>query len=102
MPAPTPAELLSHTIRRVIRERSLTASAVARAAGVSPSQIARFLSGERDLYLSTAERLIEVLGLRVIERGRRLPPGPVARDHYSRFGPPPQDLDDDQVVPEES
>jgi transcriptional regulator with XRE-family HTH domain len=88
MPAPSPAELLSHTIRRVIRERSLSASAVARSAGVSPSQIARFLSGERDLYLSTAERLLEVLGLKVIERGRRLPPGPVSPDHYKRFGPP--------------
>ena len=43
----------------------MTAYEIGRRAGVSPIVISRFVSGERDLRMATADRLAAVLGLRL-------------------------------------
>lgn len=58
---------LSGQLRRVIKDRGLTAYEVGRISGVDPGMITRFLSGERDIRLSTADRIAAALGLGLVE-----------------------------------
>ena len=51
----------------------LTAYAVGRMAGVDPGVVKRFLTGERDIRMETADRLAAALGLRLVEVARRGP-----------------------------
>jgi transcriptional regulator with XRE-family HTH domain len=44
---------------------------LAKEADISPIQLTRFLRGDRDLRLATADRLATVLGLSFSERPRR-------------------------------
>src|SRR3954451_3527209 len=61
---------LSYQLREVIEARGLTAYAAARLADLDPGVVSRFLTGERDIRLGTADRLASALGLRLVEVGR--------------------------------
>jgi transcriptional regulator with XRE-family HTH domain len=50
-------------LKAAIGKSGLTHYAVGRLASVSPTQIDRFMSGERDLRLATAAAIAEALGL---------------------------------------
>jgi hypothetical protein len=63
-PASPPApDSLSETLRRAIRESERSAYEIAKEAGISQIMISRFLSGERDIRLATADKLAGVLEL---------------------------------------
>jgi plasmid maintenance system antidote protein VapI len=51
------------TLRTAIRDSERTEYAIAKAAGIAPIQIGRFLRGERDLTLTTAAKIADALGL---------------------------------------
>jgi DNA-binding phage protein len=61
---------LSDQLRKAIRDYG-SVYAVARDSGVSQSVLQRFVTEERDLYLKTADRLIEFFGMRISEPTRR-------------------------------
>jgi transcriptional regulator with XRE-family HTH domain len=63
---------LSTQLKDIIESRGLTAYAVGRSAGVDPGVVQRFLSGERDIRLETADRIGAALGLRLVELGRKV------------------------------
>lgn len=70
MKKPAPREnkhTLSRSLRDVIESRGLTAYALGQDSGVDATVIGRFLSGERDLRLGTADRIAAALGLRLVE-----------------------------------
>jgi hypothetical protein len=52
-------------LRRSIRESGRSVEEIASDAGVSPIVIARFVPGERDIHMATADRLARSLGLEV-------------------------------------
>ena len=54
---------LSDAIKAEIGRRGLTAYAVAKLAGITPNVVSRFLSGERDITLATADKVATALGL---------------------------------------
>jgi plasmid maintenance system antidote protein VapI len=56
---------LSELLRRSIRESGRSVEEIVGDAGVSPIVIARFVSGERDIHMATADRLARSLGLEV-------------------------------------
>ncbi|MGO8753087.1 MAG: helix-turn-helix domain-containing protein [Thermoguttaceae bacterium] len=56
---------LSEALKRAIRQSDKSVYQIAKEADVSPIVISRFLSGERDIRLATADRLAETLGLAV-------------------------------------
>jgi transcriptional regulator with XRE-family HTH domain len=58
---------LSGQLRHVIAARHLTAYATAQAAGVDVRLVQRFLDGERDIKLTTADKIAQALGLRLVE-----------------------------------
>ncbi len=76
---------LSGQLRDVIASRGLTGYALGRLADVDPGVVQRFITGERDIRMETADRLSAVLGLRLVEvgrvRGRAVParPDPAGR-----------------------
>src|SRR3954464_5110827 len=89
-PSGVPAQL-----RQIIRERDLSASEVARSAGVAPSVVSRFLARRRGLTLDTFDAIATALGLKLVEsaRGRSRParpatPRPVAPDPGDPAGEP--------------
>lgn len=59
---------LDVALREAIQASGLTHYAIGQAAGVSPGQTDRFVSGERDLRLGTAARIGEALGLVLVPR----------------------------------
>ncbi len=59
---------IDKALREAIQASGLTHYAISQAAGVSPGQIDRFVSGERDLRLGTAARIAEALGLVLVPR----------------------------------
>jgi transcriptional regulator with XRE-family HTH domain len=65
--APKARHTLSGQIRDVIESRDLTLAELGQLADVDPTVIGRFLSGERDLRLATADKIAAALGLRLIE-----------------------------------
>lgn len=68
--AATSRQVLSRQLRAAILDRGLTAYALGRDAGVDAGVIQRFLNEERDIRMETADRLAEVLGLRLVEAAR--------------------------------
>jgi ribosome-binding protein aMBF1 (putative translation factor) len=56
---------LSELLRRSIRESDQSVEDIAKRAGVSPVVVTRFVSGERDIHMATADRLARSLGLEV-------------------------------------
>ena len=64
MPKPKPArKSLADQIRERIAEGDYTAAAVGEAAGVSAPVVSRFLAGDRDIRLGTADQIAGALGL---------------------------------------
>lgn len=57
------AQALSEALRKAIRESGKSVYQIAKEADVSPIVISRFLSGERDIRLATADKMAEALGL---------------------------------------
>lgn len=53
---------LSESLRISIRQCGKSVYRIAKEAGVSPIVISRFLSGERDIRLATADKVAEALG----------------------------------------
>ena len=71
-PAPGPDKhTLSYQLREFIESRGITAYALGKDAGVDATVIGRFLAGERDLRLGTADRIAQALGLRLVEVAAR-------------------------------
>jgi plasmid maintenance system antidote protein VapI len=68
MPKPTPRPTIAEELRRKVRECGLSVNAVAKAAGVAQPVLHRFMTGERDLTLSTAQRLADHFGLELRAR----------------------------------
>jgi hypothetical protein len=68
-PAPPPhhavAGSLSEDLRLAIRNSGKPVYQIAKAANVSQIVVSRFLSGERDIRMETADRLAEALGLKL-------------------------------------
>jgi transcriptional regulator with XRE-family HTH domain len=62
------AETLAGSIKARIKNLELSAYRVARMSGVNAVVIQRFLNGERDLKLETAERLCQALELVLVQR----------------------------------
>jgi plasmid stabilization system protein ParE len=56
---------LSQALKDALRASDKSLYQIAQDAGVSQIVIARFLAGERDIRMATADRLAEVLGLRL-------------------------------------
>ena len=56
---------LSRALRGAIRSSDKSVYQIAKAANVSQIVVSRFLSGERDIRMETADRLAEVLGLKI-------------------------------------
>ena len=56
---------ISESLRNAIRQSSQSADEIAQRAQVSSQVIARFLYGERDIHLETADRLANVLGVKL-------------------------------------
>jgi transcriptional regulator with XRE-family HTH domain len=62
---------LSQQLLDVIASREITPYALAKLAGVDPGIVARFVSGQRDITLATADRLALPLGVRLHEVAAR-------------------------------
>jgi hypothetical protein len=63
--APVQADSLSELLRRSIRESGRSLDEIADASGVSRIVITGFVCGERDIHMTTADRLARTLGLEV-------------------------------------
>jgi len=59
---------LSETLKQAIRDSGQSEYQIAKAAGVSQIVISRFLSGERDIRMATADKLAGALGLKLDAR----------------------------------
>lgn len=57
---------ISDVLRAAVKASGLTHYAVGKLADVSPRQIDRFMSGERDLTLTTAAAIAAALGLELV------------------------------------
>ena len=76
MPRRATSDALTEALRRAIRSSKITVYEIAKRAGVSQIVISRFLSGERDIRMATADKLAEVLGLELTVRPyQQLPAG---------------------------
>ena len=67
-PAPTPPipHPISESLKRAIEESDLSVYEIAKRAHVSQIMISRFLSGERDIRMATADKLANVLDLKLM------------------------------------
>ena len=54
---------IDETLREAIRSSGRSHYELARASGVTPAQLDRFVAGERDLLLATAAKVADALGL---------------------------------------
>jgi hypothetical protein len=59
------AHVLSEALRKAIRESGKSVYQIAKESDVSPIVISRFLSGDRDIRLATADKMAEAMGLNV-------------------------------------
>ena len=57
---------LSETLKRAILESELSVYQIAKKAHVSQIIISRFLSGERDIRVATADKIANALGLKLV------------------------------------
>ena len=67
-PAPAGANAsgrLSQALKEALQASDKSTDQIAQEAGVSQIVISRFLSGERDIRMATADRLAEALGLKL-------------------------------------
>ena len=56
---------LTETLKQAIRDSDRSEYEIAKQAGISQIVVSRFISGERDIRMATADKLAEVLGLRL-------------------------------------
>jgi hypothetical protein len=56
---------LSQVLRDALRASDKSMDQIGQEAGVSPIVISRFLSGERDIHMATADKLADALGLKL-------------------------------------
>ena len=56
---------ISDLLKQSIRESNRSAEEIASDAGVSPILVTRFLSGECDIHMTTADKLADSLGLKL-------------------------------------
>lgn len=56
---------LSHALQEALRSSDKSMYQIAQEAGVSQIVLSRFLSGERDIRMATADKLAEALGLKL-------------------------------------
>ena len=63
---PTIPDSLSQALKKSLQESDKTVYQIAKEAGVSQIMISRFLSGERDIRMATADKLAHALGLRLV------------------------------------
>lgn len=64
--------MIANAIADEIAERETSAHALAKAAGVNPCVVQRFMTGARaDMRMSTASLLCSALGLRIVPTARR-------------------------------
>src|SRR5213595_3741591 len=57
---------LSQALRDALRTSDKTMYQIAQDAGVSQIVVSRFVSGERDIRMATADKLAEALGLKLV------------------------------------
>ena len=62
---PTSPDSLSEALKQAIRNSDLTEYQIAKAAGVSQIVVSRFVAGERDIRMATADKLAVALGLKL-------------------------------------
>lgn len=68
MPPKSTKTLIDDQLRTAIRESGLTHYRIAKAAGITPDQVARFVAGERELRSSAFAAIAEALGMKLIPR----------------------------------
>ena len=68
MSKPTPRPTMAEVLRKAVREPGLSVNAVAKAAGIAQPVLHRFVTGERDLTLDTAQKLADYFGLELRTR----------------------------------
>lgn len=56
---------IADTVKQLIVDSGLSDYRVGQLAGIHPQIIGRFLKGERDIRLETADKIIEALGGRI-------------------------------------
>ncbi len=56
---------LSEALKQAIRDSDKSEDEIAEQAGLSPIVVSRFLSGERDIRMATADKLADALGLKL-------------------------------------
>ena len=59
------------TLRKAVEKSDESRYRIGRCSGVSASQLARLVSGERGLSIESAEKLADYLGLEIIIRHKR-------------------------------
>jgi len=59
-------DMLSEALRQALRTSDKSVYQIAKDAGVSETLLSRFLSGERDIRLATADKLAGVLSLKLV------------------------------------
>lgn len=64
-------DMLIDELKKAIAASGLTHYRIGKDAGVNPTVIDRFISGERGLNLETASKLASVLGLRLTEKSSK-------------------------------
>ena len=57
---------LSESLKLAVRESGKTVYQVCKEAGISQIMVSRFMSGERDIRMGTADKLANVLGLKLM------------------------------------
>ncbi len=66
LPRPVLPRSLSASLKKAMKRSPKTSYQLAKEAGVSQIMVSRFLSGKRDIRLATADRLAQVLGLKLV------------------------------------
>jgi plasmid maintenance system antidote protein VapI len=59
---------MAETLRKAIEASGETVADIARGAGIAQPVLHRFVKGERDLTLRTAEKLVRYFGLQLRQR----------------------------------
>ncbi len=63
--SPPAPDSISETLKRAIKNSDRSVYQISKDAGVSHTMVDQFLSGRRDIRMTTADRLASVLGLRL-------------------------------------
>jgi transcriptional regulator with XRE-family HTH domain len=57
--------VVTHALKRAIADSGLSLYQISKDTGVSASVLTRFMNGERDIQLSTADKLAEFFSLQI-------------------------------------